>query len=345
MKKTNFCRGKFNFYKLSNITSIFLIVVVSGLIINSCTKDSTVSDTKLLNFRSSNLTAEQKIAFFDPISKGTFDNSRTFTSEEVVLGIETLLNYEYDNFTKRSDESFYLKDSIIINKTNGSLGDREVNMIYNEILKKMKCHYSSINKLNKSELFVDLYLKSENNSQLVVGFTNVVGSNSGYIIEYKKTFKPGENWNAVKGKCENPNYPSNGAKEVQKAVNWNLVPAEEAGTWYDNLTTIFYHTDDYWFANNENDTQYDGIMDKHEWYVCQHKKYCLQYYEMNYYLGNAEYEAKRYEIDGKKFISILMNPTMIACVDCCVPEMWLGEGNYGIKHINRPNFKELGPCE
>jgi hypothetical protein len=208
---------------------------------------------------------------------------------------------------------------------------------------------------NKVELLADLNLVSENSSQLQVGLNNVVGNVAAFPKKEKKRFLTGEDWHAIDGKCNDPAYPSNAPEEIEKAVNLNLVGLYIGPvTWYSEIEFVQYDDDDYWWEKNENDpTPNDFIIDYHEWRVWGignsggYAVFCIENDEMNYYLANAEYEAKRYEpILGKTFININMWFDFIPCVDCSNPKMWRGNGLYGKKNIrNDVAAKKLGPCE
>lgn len=354
MKKLNLNQNYAFFNKAQKITSILLIFVSVMFIANSCTKENELSKEDAIQLRT-DMTPEQRVAAFTPVVNGTFNPAKTYTGQEAVLGVETVLNYEYGDFSKQFDETYSLKDTFTVAKEGGIITDRVVSDIYAEALQLMKCHYANILLANKVELLADLNLVSENSSHLQVGLNNVVGTASQVLPIGPKTFQPGDDWKADEGKCSNPSYPSSGAEEVAKYANWNLVGMfqQQAGVWYSDISTIGYMDDDYWHFENENDPNPgDNIIDYHLWkaYGSSYEIMCLEHNEMNYYLRNAEFEAKRYEpILHKTFLNIDMwydfSPnTEDLLINALGLQIWGGIGTYGKKNIDYRYLKELGPC-
>lgn len=353
MKKLNLNQNYAFFNKAQKITSILLIFVSVMFIANSCTKENEMSKEEAMQLRTE-MTPEQRVAAFTPVVNGTFDPAKTYTGQEAVLGVETVLNYEYGDFSKQFDETYSLKDTFTVPKEGGIITDRVVSDIYAEALQLMKCHYANILQANKVELLADLNLVSENSSQLQVGLNNMVGTASQVLPNGTKSFNQGEDWKADKGKCNDNYFPSNGAKEVAKYANWNLVGLlqQQAGVWYSDIQKVEYTWDEYWFDLNAIDPNPgDEIVDFHLWkaYGSSYEIMCLEHNEMNYYLGNTEYEAKRYEpILHKTFLNIDMWFDFTAGNDLLLSplgsKIWSGVGTYGKKNLGRTFLKELGNC-
>ena len=387
MKKLNLFQNYAFFNKAQKITSILLIFVSVMFIANSCTKENELSREDAIQLRTE-MTPEQRVAAFTPVVNGTFDPAKTYTGQEAVLGAETVLNYDYGDFSKQFDESHSLKDTFTVAKEGGVITDRVVADIYAKALQLMKCHYASILKTNKVELLADLNLVSENSSQIVVELNNLIGSASIGIGSNIKTFVAGDNWKANLGKCNDPGNPGNAPKEIAKYANFNLVGlAAQAGIWYSSFEDVYYDQEDYanWFKQNPNDPHPgDYIVDYFQWRIdgcndfaappyfdsCKDSDieipvkildpntdeivdnpayldaFCIDWPEMNYYLANAQYEAKKYEpILQKVFLNIEMdfNTTVNWPEDYYY--WWKGTGKYGKKNVDHSRVvKELGPC-
>ena len=155
MKKLNLNQNYAFYNKAQKITSILLIFVSLMFIANSCTKENELSKEDAIQLRTE-MTPEQSVAAFTPVVNGTFDPAKTYTGQEAVLGVETVLNYEYGDFSKQFDETYSLKDTFTVAKEGGIITDRVVSDIYAEALQLMKCHYASILLANKVELMADL---------------------------------------------------------------------------------------------------------------------------------------------------------------------------------------------
>ncbi len=387
MKKLNLNQNYAFFNKAQKITSILLIFVSLMFIANSCTKENELSKEDAIQLRTE-MTPEQRVAAFTPVVNGTFDPAKTYTGQEAVLGVETVLNYEYGDFSIPCDIRYSLKDTFQINKVNGLVSDRVVNEIYNHMLQKMKCHYASVLG-NKKELFVDMYLVNENSTQIQIGFINVFGSVASYPGN-TLSFGLNDDWNAFKGKCIEPSV-KNAPKKIADYTNWNLVDqfAVQAGTWYSDYDYVRYNYEDQetWYGLNSNDaTPGDWVDDYFMWKVdgcneftndpfyfdpCDGNEtptrifdqiqgsiinpvwldlWCIKSSDMNYYLHNAEFIAKKWENElsgNKKFLHIDIwyrwNPTDN---NDTYRHDWEGLGIYAQRNYRPPfeKHKELGSC-
>jgi hypothetical protein len=324
------------------------------MVIYSCTKENELSKEDAMQLRTE-MTPEQRVAAFTPVVGGTFNPDKTYTGQEAVLGVETVLNYEYGDFSQQFDETYALKDTFTVSKANGVITDQVVGNIYAQALQLMKCHYAGIVEANKVELLADLNLVSENSSQMQISLINIVGTASQVLSNGTKSFKPEDDWNALAGKCDSYNH-SNAPKQIAKYANWNLVGLfqQQAGVWYSDIQEVYYPEDDYWFGLNQNDPNPgDEIIDFHLWsaYGNSYEIMCIEHNEMNYYLANAQYEAKRYEpILHKSFLHIEMYGEFTTGTNFLQNpdghKRWGGIGTYGKRNYDRPYEKhiELGDC-
>jgi hypothetical protein len=358
-------------------------------IANSCTKESELSKEDAIQLRT-DLTPEQRVTAITPVVNGTFNPAKTYTGAEAVLGVETVLNYEYGDFSRQFDETYSLKDTFAVNKQNGVITDQVVAAIYNQALQLMKCHYASIQKTNKAELLADLNLVSENSSQIQIQLNNLMGTASAGISPNTKSFVAGDNWKANYGKCNDPENPSNAPQQIAKYANWNLVGLfqQQAGVWYSDFVEKYYDQEDNdnWFRLNPNDPfQADFVIDYFQWKFdgCDEfyppnsyfydkcwedipempmrieangeiitnpevtNVFCIDWPEMNYYLANAQYEAKKFEpILNKVFLNIEMDwGAWINVNSATYASYWWGIGKYGKKNVDITRVvQQLGPC-
>lgn len=156
-----------------------LVIMISFMFfaMNSCNKEN---ETMIQdNQSSSTMSTKERVNYYKSVIHKTGlenrDEGSPYTAEEAILGVETLLNYEYDDFTKRYNETFLKKDTITISKINGDINDDVVSDIYDEVLSIMECHFAGILETNKKEMLVDMYNVSENSQELQVGVINIVG--------------------------------------------------------------------------------------------------------------------------------------------------------------------------
>lgn len=270
------------------------------------------------------------------------------------MGVETLLNYKYGDFTKKNVEWFKHRESKTVLKVNGEITDPVVNQIYDEALEVMECHYSSLQKNNKSEIFVDLQILNENSNSLEFEVINVISVFNPSMLWQQKSFGQGDDWHAVQGSCTDGSNPSNAADQVGRYTQWNLAAIQSLsiGEWFSDFQEIPYHTEDEetWFSLNSNDPMPgDDVIDYFEWkkygYDGGYYVFCIEYDEMNYYLGNAETEAQKYEsILNKELMHFEMFSDLIPGEN--TPLLWTGYGEYAKRNIDLSRvIYQLSPCQ
>ena len=221
----------------------------------------------------SKLTPKEKVDYFravvDKTQLESRDEGQTYTAEEAVLGVETLLNYDYDDFTKRYNNSDVKKDTITISKNNGVIDDNVIADLNDAVLGIMQCHFANIDSTNKKEMFVDLYNVSENSQEFQVGVTNVVGFFPTVIWPNTATFGPGDDWKANFGKCDGTHPESNAPKKIASYATWNVgINYLTPEVWFSDYEYKNYYFEDQssWFAINPNDPiPGDFVIDYFEW--------------------------------------------------------------------------------
>ncbi len=357
------------------ILGLTIITVVSFLFftLNSCNKEQVFSGNTEIQSSMSKLTPKERVDYFrsvvDKTQLESRDEGQTYTAEEAVLGVETLLNYDYDDFTKRYNNSDVKRDTITISKNNGVIDDNVIADLNDAVLDIMQCHFANIDSTNKKEMFVDLYNVSENSQEFQVGVTNVVGFFPTVIWPNTATFGPGDDWKANYGKCDGTHPESNAPKKIASYATWNVgINNLEVGTWFSDYEKVYYSDDPEnanWFATNPNDPNPgDWIIDYFEWQLdwcmdieCEdgalpyyvedefgewevnpafEDVFCIDYPEMNYYRKNAESEALKFEpILQKEFI--LMEMDFDAILDETLVnyrDFWWGRGTYAKRNFD-----------
>ncbi len=200
------------------------------------------------------------------------------------------------------------------------------------------------------------------------------------------SFGQGDDWKADQGKCNDPNNSGNAPKQIARAATFNLVGQyAELGVWYSDIQLISYTDSDWnnWFAINPNDPnpgdfiidyfmwQFDGCdelydQNSNQYDACSSAEmpmrilqngqpvenpdktdaFCIDYPEMNYYLGNAQYMANKYvQSLNKKFLNIQMWFDYTPQIPYTYYYLWFGKGTYGKKNTDENRVPlTLGTC-
>ena len=383
MKKANFSGNNVQSWQRKLIFGIVIIMSFVIITVQSCTKDSTgLNENTVSSLSAKDMTAMERVNHFNSVVDKTgldYRDGLTYTGADAVLGVETLLNYEYDDFTKRYDNTSLHKDTVTIDKNNGLIDDTVIEDIYDNVLSLMECHFGNINETNKKEMFVDIELVSENSQQIQVGMTNVVGFFSAIPYNGNLSFGTGEDWKASFGKCDGTILQIGAPEIIASYTTWNVgVVNSQPGVWYDGQRKVDYNNEDYttWYGINPNDPTISGdyILDYFMWYadfcngindLCESHEVmiwesyvdqiytsefinvmCIEYDEMNYYLANAESEALKYEtILSKEFLHFEMFYEEELAIDDINPS-WHGFGTYGVKIVDKSRVpKTLASCK
>ena len=365
------------------ILGLTIVTVVSFLFftMNSCNKEQVFSGNTEIQSSMSKLTPKERVDYFravvDKTQLESRDEGQTYTAEEAVLGVETLLNYDYDDFTKRYNNSDVKRDTITISKNNGVIDDNVIADLNSAVLDIMQCHFANIDSTNKKEMFVDMYNVSENSQEFQVGVTNVVGFFPTVIWPNTATFGPGDDWDAIQGKCDGTSQNELATYKIASYATWNVgINNLELGTWFSDIEYISFT--EYpevliWFGANPNDPETgDWIIDYFEWWAefCDDDKWpcypgninmwedkdnkvyskeyleimCIEWDEMNYYLANAEAECLKFEpILNKEFIYLSMSYTKV--YQYLYRLSWNGGGQYAKKNMDYSRLtKKLASC-
>ncbi len=341
MKKSFNLDNKVQNWQKNLIFRFFLIAIIGlGFItLDSCNKEADISGLSESKSSVLKMAPMQKVNYFRAIveKKGleSRDEGGTYTAEEAVLGVETLLNYDYDDFTERYIETRSQKDTITISKNNGVIDDGVIADLNEAVLNIMQCHFASVDSTNKKEMFVDMYNVSDNAQEFQVGVNNVVGIFPTISLPGQASFGPGDDWKANYGKCDGSHPESNAPRKIASYTTWNVgINYATPDVWFSDFEWEIYS--DYpessnWFAVNPNDPNPgDWIIDYFEWKLdacdefaggygydpCDGNELprriegpdgepidnpdfidamCIDYPEMNYYLANAESEALKFE--------------------------------------------------
>lgn len=381
MKKSFNLDNKVQNWQKNLIFRFFLIAIIGlGFItLDSCNKEADISGLSESKSSVLKMAPMQKVNYFRAIveKKGleSRDEGGTYTAEEAVLGVETLLNYDYDDFTERYIETRSQKDTITISKNNGVIDDGVIADLNDAVLNIMRCHFASDDSTNKKEMFVDMYNVSDNAQEFQVGVNNVVGIYPIISLPDQLSFEQGDDYESYEAPTKIGSYAS-----------WNVgINYATPFIWYSEIEFKEYNKDDedVWFGLNPNDLiPNDWIIDYFEWWIdgCDHTgDICsgneiptrfwvndgspegghwetnpawtdanfIEWEEMNYYLANAQTEALKFEpILNKEFLTMEMTFKFVPSIPSQNAAWWFGTGKYAKKNVDYSRLtKALAPCK
>lgn len=315
--------------------SLALLAVISLVVLTvySCEKENlrpegTTERTEMTNLE--RITAfKQMLA---SVEAGEIEMRTTYTEEELIWEIEADINYTYGNPHMQYDTFDVASDTIDVPElSGGTVSAREMAEVYEEVLAFVECHYEGVGFSGKKLKVVDVY---EISGEDAIGVTSVVGqlNSTGFWLT-AKSFQSGDNWDGFSSNCaETAPVTKSAATEVGRLTNWNLGNHMTSLDYYlTDIEVIHIFPSGYPGYNNYNPndpTEDDWVVDYMIWWLdycipntpdpcsgvelesgsqAYEDAKCIEYDEMNFYLGNvADYIGAIEQQEGKDFIDTYM---------------------------------------